>query len=47
MFSLAGQDVMVLNFAGVSSATVGILAAIVGVVIALMLIGVAQVGRCG
>lgn len=47
LFSLAGQDVMVLGFAAVSSVTVAVLAAVVGVVLALMLMGVAQVGCCG
>eukprot|EP00903_Cladosiphon_okamuranus_P010528 g9958.t1 len=42
VLSLVGQDVMVMGFAAVSSVTVGILSAVVGVVLALMLVGVAQ-----
>ena len=43
LFALVGRDVMVVSFMTVSAVTVGVLAAIVGVVIALMLAGMAQV----
>lgn len=42
LFKLAGLDVMVVSFAAVTAVTVGVLALIVGVVIALMLAGMAQ-----
>lgn len=47
LFALAGRDVMVAGFMTVSSVTVSVLAAIVGVVSTLMLAGVAQASTHG
>lgn len=46
LFALADRDVMVAGFLTVSSVTVVVLAAIVGMVTALMMAGVAQVINC-